>query len=102
MRSRERYVGPRAFIVAVAAAVFLSALLTGAGMAAARMPVAAGARAAGSGGAWGKAQEVPGVAALGPSVIISVSCASAGNCSAGGSYEDGTRVSRAFVVSQAR
>ena len=41
-------------------------------------------------GVWGKAIEVPGLAALhkrgGDATVFSVSCASAGNCSAGGSY----------------
>ena len=42
-------------------------------------------------GGWGKAIEVPGLAALnkyGQAVAWSVSCASAGSCAAGGSYED--------------
>jgi len=40
-------------------------------------------------GVWGKAAEVPGLAALdggGDATVLSVSCASAGNCAAGGSY----------------
>jgi len=40
-------------------------------------------------GVWGKAVEVPGLAALnggGDATVFSVSCASAGNCAAGGSY----------------
>jgi hypothetical protein len=58
-------------------------------------------------GTWGKAKEVPGTAALnqgGNAAVVSVSCASAGNCSGGGSYTDGTGVDghpQAFVVSQA-
>ncbi len=54
-------------------------------------------------GRWGKAQEVPGTAALntgGTAGISSLSCASAGNCSAVGSYENGSRHLQAFVVSQ--
>src|SRR5216683_2641160 len=45
----------------------------------------AGARAV-SGGTWGTAIEVPGIAALNQAYasVRSVSCASAGNCSAGG------------------
>jgi hypothetical protein len=57
----------------------------------------------GSGGTWGKAVEVPGTAALNTgrgAAITSVSCASAGNCSAGGYYADSHR-GEAFVVSQA-
>ena len=44
-------------------------------------------------GTWGTAMEVPGTAALnqgGDAGITSVSCASAGNCSAGGDYTDGS------------
>jgi hypothetical protein len=56
-------------------------------------------------GAWGKAKEVPGLAALagaGDSALNSISCASPGNCSAGGSYQLGTDISRseAFVASE--
>ena len=47
-------------------------------------------------GVWGKAMEVPGLAALegggvgvGGASVKSVSCASAGNCAAGGGYEAG-------------
>jgi hypothetical protein len=46
-------------------------------------------------GTWGKAKEVPGSAALntrGAAAIFSVSCASAGNCSAGGGYTDASGV----------
>jgi hypothetical protein len=54
-------------------------------------------------GIWGRAVEVPGSAALnrgGNAVIISVSCASAGNCSAGGDYADGSGHQQVFVVSE--
>src|ERR1022692_1486677 len=46
-------------------------------------------------GRWGTAIEVPGLGALntgvydGPDGVSSLSCASAGSCAAGGSYEDG-------------
>jgi hypothetical protein len=56
-------------------------------------------------GAWGKAVEVPGSAALntgGDAEIQAVSCASAGNCSAGGFYTDRSHRAQAFVVSQVR
>ena len=52
---------------------------------------------------WGAAEEVPGTAALnqgGNAEVSSVSCASAGNCSAGGNYEDSSGNIQAFVVSQ--
>jgi uncharacterized protein CbrC (UPF0167 family) len=54
-------------------------------------------------GAWGKAEEVPGTAALGGNPLepgLAVSCASAGNCSAGGQYEDHSSHYQAFVVSE--
>jgi hypothetical protein len=46
--------------------------------------------------------KVPGLAALakGGAVLVSVSCASPGNCSAGGSYIDGAGHSQPFVVGQ--
>jgi len=46
---------------------------------------------------------VPGTAALnqgGIAQINSVSCATAGNCGAGGSYEDGSGDFQAFVVNK--
>jgi hypothetical protein len=54
-------------------------------------------------GTWHTAREVPGTAALnqhGNAEISSVSCASAGNCSAGGGYKDGSWNYQAFVVSE--
>jgi hypothetical protein len=54
-------------------------------------------------GTWGKAEEVPGTETLNPGggfAIQSVSCASAGNCSAGGDYYDSSGIVQAFVVSQ--
>jgi hypothetical protein len=56
-------------------------------------------------GAWGRAEEVPGTAALntgGTAQISSVSCASAGRCSAAGDYKDASGHGQAFVVSQTR
>jgi hypothetical protein len=54
-------------------------------------------------GAWGKAMQVPGAAALsgatGGSYVSSVSCASAGNCTAGGTYST-KGYGQAFVVSE--
>ncbi len=52
-------------------------------------------------GVWGTAQEVPGTAALnegGNGSVSSVSCGAAGNCSAGGLYEDGSGHFQAFVT----
>ena len=54
-------------------------------------------------GTWHTAIEVPGTAALnlgGFAEISSVSCAAAGNCSAGGFYTDSSSRGQAFVVSQ--
>ena len=58
-------------------------------------------------GTWQQAEEVPGAAALnhvprllGGTEINSVSCASAGNCSAGGDYTDSSSLQQAFVVSE--
>ena len=56
-----------------------------------------------TGGTWGKAAEVPGTAALnggGYATVNSVSCPSAGNCSAGGSYTTAAPVTQAFVVDE--
>jgi Peptidase A4 family len=56
-----------------------------------------------TGGTWGTAKEVPGLAALntgGTADIYSVSCTSAGNCSAGGQYSDKSGASQGFVVNE--
>jgi Bacterial Ig-like domain (group 3) len=53
--------------------------------------------------AWGTAEQVPGLAALnrgGDAQVVSVSCASAGNCGAGGFYETAKAPQVAFVVSE--
>ncbi len=54
-------------------------------------------------GVWGKAIEVPHTATLntgGNASVTSVSCRSTGNCSAGGSYRDGSKHQQAFVASE--
>jgi len=54
-------------------------------------------------GRWAKAIEVPGTAALnagGSASVSEVSCGSAGNCAAGGSYTGASGHSHAFVVSE--
>ncbi|HEY1917926.1 MAG TPA: hypothetical protein VGH27_20330 [Streptosporangiaceae bacterium] len=54
-----------------------------------------------SGGTWGNAQELPGIAALdkgGHALVQTLSCASAGNCVTGGYYTDGSDHSQAFVA----
>ena len=54
-------------------------------------------------GSWGPAKEVPGSAALntgGNASIGSASCASAGNCGAGGQYVDRSGHTQVFVVAE--
>ncbi len=54
-------------------------------------------------GVWGDDIEVPDIAALnagGNAEVTSVSCASAGNCAAGGYYFDGSGDQQAFVVDE--
>ncbi len=96
------------FLMIFASATSCVALLTGSATA------SAGARAAGrqpdvaagpatSVGAWGKAEKVPGTASLnagGVAEILSLSCASAGNCGAGGFYTDAGQTQHALVVNQ--
>jgi hypothetical protein len=57
-----------------------------------------------AGGRWHRAIEVPGLAALnqgGDAFIMSVSCAGAGSCAAGGYYRDSHHHRQAFVVNEA-
>jgi len=66
---------------------------------------AADAAVAGPAASWRTAIKVPGLAALnagGNAFAASVSCASAGNCSAGGSYADGSGHTQAFVVTETK
>ena len=54
-------------------------------------------------GTWGNGEEVPGTASLnagGDAGVKSLSCASAGNFAAGGSYEDSLDDTQPFVVDQ--
>ncbi|HET7012522.1 MAG TPA: Ig-like domain-containing protein [Streptosporangiaceae bacterium] len=56
-------------------------------------------------GVWGNAIEVPGSGTLnvnGAGAVLSLSCGSAGNCSAGGFYEDSTPHDQPFVVSEVK
>jgi hypothetical protein len=58
-----------------------------------------------AGGSWGIADQVPDLDALnagGTSAVASVSCASAGNCAAGGDYQDSAGHLQAFVVDETR
>ena len=54
-------------------------------------------------GTWGTAHQVPGTGGLaerGCAEVVSVSCASAGNCAVGGYYGYGPAALQAFVVSE--
>ena len=53
-------------------------------------------------GTWGAAQQVPNISTLNSSnsMVDSISCPTAGNCSAGGFYTNGSRQGDAFVVDQ--
>ena len=65
--------------------------------------VAAGPGSAAQTAAWGTAREVPGLARFikyGPSEVNSISCATPGNCIAGGFYNDRHRRQQAFVASE--
>jgi Fibronectin type III domain len=57
-----------------------------------------------AGGTWGTAQAVPGIAALNTGTfggeVDSISCSSAGNCSAAGSYEDHAGHQQDFVAGE--
>ena len=95
------------FILAVAAAAAACVAVVPDASAAPARPAGPAQRLATS-NPWGRAQEVPGTAALNKAhdaEITSVSCASAGNCSAGGYYaaaygEYGTPITQPLVVSE--
>ena len=92
-------------VAIVAAAAVCATFFTRTGPAGAGTHAAVGGRAATATatGAWGTAEEVPGLAALnkgGYAAITSVSCASPGNCSAGGYYTGGTGKTQAFAVDE--
>lgn len=82
--------------------ILLVGLLVLLGLAGSFGGVARGAAATAPGPTWGNAIEVPGSEALnsaGPAQVSSVSCATAGNCAAGGYYHDSSG-SQAFVASE--
>ena len=91
-----------AMIIAVTAAV-CPLVFAGAAQAVAGTQMPGGARATVLAGTWHGAQKVPGVATLntgGEAQVQSVSCASAGNCGAGGYYTDRSGHHQVFVVSE--
>ena len=97
----------RLFLLAVSmvTAVVTCGLIAGARPATGATPAVADHLAAPSaaGGSWAAAQQVPGLAALnagGAAEVSSVSCASAGNCAAGGYYRDSSYSPHAFVVDE--
>ena len=54
-------------------------------------------------GTWGDAIEIPGLGSLnsaGNAYLYTISCSSAGNCGAGGSYKDGSNYNQAYVASE--
>jgi hypothetical protein len=83
-------------LVIGATAALCSALFSGTSAAAVRGPASAGGRA----GTPDAARQVPGSAMLSPAWIKSVSCASAGNCSAGGFFDYNTGNRTALVVGE--
>src|SRR6266704_683775 len=92
-----------------AIAVIIAAVLPAAAGCSAPGPAAPSAATAASGvpasGHWGTATPVPGLAGRGLNAggragVRSVSCASAGNCTIGGSYRDGHSHGQAYVVSE--
>jgi hypothetical protein len=90
------------FMVLAGAAVACPVVLAGGGGAAAGTRLPPGAHAVALAGTWHTAIEVPGTAALnsGGAVTDSVSCRSAGNCTAGGEYHDGSGHGQVFVASE--
>ena len=83
-------------------AAIATVALAGSGL----LAVSPAAVAVAGGGGWERAEQVPGTAAVssaGSAGVEAVSCASAGNCSAGGGYyTGGSAINDAFVVSQVR
>jgi hypothetical protein len=76
-------------------------MAAGAASATTSSPAAPGAGAAAR--PWGQVMGVPGLGALnkgGLLTAISVSCGSAGSCSVGGSYQDGSGRFQAFVANE--
>jgi hypothetical protein len=99
--------GRIASIIVTATATVCALLAGGIGLATAATQAPAGAQvaAAAAGGTWHTAQQVPGTGILnkgGNAQVQSVSCASAGNCSAGGYYTDRAKHLQVFVVSEVR
>jgi hypothetical protein len=89
----------RRFGWAVAAAFLAVSAGGGPATAWARIAVGVGT----SGGTWGDARELPGLASLnvgGTGYVVSVSCATPANCGAGGYYGDANGQFQPFVASE--
>jgi hypothetical protein len=100
---RPASLGLTARVVAVAMLLAAGASVAAGRADASAVRLAAAGPAPSSGGTWGTAIEVPGTAALnkgGNADLNSVSCATAGNCGAGGSYTNASGTLQAFVVSE--
>lgn len=98
-----------ALVIAMTAAVWSWPPVAGASMtaqpAATPGPASAGAARPAAAARWGAALEVPGIARLnagGEAFVLSLGCASAGNCAAGGMYRDRLGRAQAFLVNQSR
>ena len=77
--------------------------LAGLGVAGQAGAVVAASRAVPAAGSWGTAIEVPGPGTLnagGYAEVFSVSCGAAGDCAAGGEYQDGSGHTQGFVASE--
>ncbi|SRR6266487_1263020 len=95
MRLRPHLIVRTLTIVGTVASATLAIAAAGCGQ------VAAGPGAVA--GSWGRPIEVPGLRALAKAhdtSVNSVSCASTGNCAAGGDYKDGNGHLQGFVVSE--
>jgi hypothetical protein len=100
---------PDAIHIACRVAALAAAALPAVAGCTAGGPAAPGAAPAASGapvsGRWERARPVPGLGgrglnAGGQASVSAVSCASAGNCAAAGSYRDGHHHGQAYVVSE--
>ncbi|HEY1914632.1 MAG TPA: hypothetical protein VGH27_03560 [Streptosporangiaceae bacterium] len=89
---RPRAIRPGLVTILTAASAALLALSAGSGAQAATT----------TGGTWGKATLLPGIAALnsGAAELTHLSCGSPGNCAAAGYYTYGSQHQQAFVASQ--
>ena len=90
-------------LLAGAVAIGSAVPVVTAGAATAATAAAAATSIASVVGPWSSAVEVPGLAALnatGRAEVLSVSCGPAGECVAGGSYQDSALNLQGFVISE--